>query len=292
MPDPHAGPSILDFEARERFRSTARRMSLDPENPWIGGYVDYEWHHGRHVLECSGARISGARVLEFGCNLGATSIVLTTLGAAVTAVDVNPRYVELARLNAACYSLDQRIEFLHVPDTTRLPFVDDQFDLITCNSVLEYVPHAVVGAVQRELDRVLKPGGAIVIEGTSNRLCPWERHSRQWFVNYLPRFVDRFVARTFERGISPWQVRFGFGPGYSDAAMSDRGAAYFESRKRMGMSGPRMMVLRTLTRMLAPLHISVGLLTPTISVLLRKDRDFSSPPALPHDPTAIRARGQ
>ena len=151
-------PKICNSEAREQFRAAARRLALDPDNLWVGGYVDYEWHHSRHVLETAGVTVPGAKALEFGCNFGATSIMLAALGACVTGVDVNADYLELARLNIACYGLEQRVAVLHVPDATRLPFDDGHFDLITCNSVLEYVPHAILGSVQRELDRVLKPG--------------------------------------------------------------------------------------------------------------------------------------
>jgi len=271
-------PTVCNPDARERFRSTARRYSLDPDNPWLGGYVDYEWRHGRHVLECSGITIARARALEFGCNIGATSIVLATLGAAVTAVDVDPKYVELARLNAVSYGLRERIEFLHLTDATRLPFPAGFFDLITCNSVLEYVAHDSLAAVQRELDRVLKPGGAIIVEGTSNRLWPREMHSGRWFVNYLPRFVDGLVDRHFERGVAPWRARRGFGPGYQDLSIADRSGAYLESRKRMGMSSGKRLALAAGAWMLAPLRLSVGLVTPSLALWLRKGRSPGGKP--------------
>src|SRR5260221_7632610 len=118
------------------------------------------------------------------------------------------------------------------------------------------------GAVQGERDRLLKPGGTIIVEGTSNRLSPWEVHSKSWFVNSLPRFVDRLVARNFTRGVFPWQIRFGFGPWYPDVALTDRGTAYIESRKRMGMSATKQALLATGARALVPLRLSIGLLTP------------------------------
>lgn len=273
-------PKICNLEAREQFRAAARRLSLDPDNVWVGGYVDYEWHHSRHVLESAGMTVSGLKVLEFGCNFGASSIMLTALGACVTGVDVNADYLELARLNTAGYGLDHRIAILHVPDATRLPFDDGQFDLITCNSVLEYVPHAILGSVQRELDRVLKPGGTILVLGTSNRLWPREMHSRRWFANYLPRWVDALWSTDVQRGVFPWQVRFGFGPRYRDIDLQDGGARYREARRRMGMSGRRRMLLTAAARLLSPLRISAGLLTPSISVLLRKDDRVSPPMAL------------
>lgn len=46
-------------------------------------------------------------------------------------------------------------------DAARLPFRDDSFDRIICTEVLEHVPDP--DAAARELVRVLKPGGAIVV---------------------------------------------------------------------------------------------------------------------------------
>src|SRR5262249_11833704 len=120
-------PMVRNTVARDQFRSAARRFSLDPDNRWVGGYVDLQWDRGRHVFECSGIPIVRAEALEFGCNIGATSIVLAVLGAHVTAVDIDSRYVELARLNAASYGVEDRIDFLHLTDTTRLPFPDGFF---------------------------------------------------------------------------------------------------------------------------------------------------------------------
>lgn len=272
-------PKIRNSEARDQFRATARRLGLDPDNLWVGGYVDYEWHHGRHVLDTAGIKVPDAKVLEFGCNFGATSIMLATLGARVTGVDVNSDHVELARLNAASYGLESRIEVLHVPDTTRLPFADEQFDLVTCNSVLEYVPHAILKTVQREIDRVLKRGGNILVGGSSNRLWPREIHSRRWLVNYLPRCVDSLLSTDFQRGVFPWQVRFGFGPQYRDAGLADGGVSYLEARRRMGVTKRRRMLLSAAIAVLYPLRISVGLLTPSISLQLRKETRASAPTA-------------
>jgi len=264
-------PKICNTEAQERFRSSARQMSLDPDDPWVGGYVDYEWNHIRHVFENIGIVVSGRNIMEFGCNMGATSIILAVMGARVTGVDVNRDYVELAKLNAESYGLGEQIDFLYMPDTTQLPFQDGQFDLITCSSVLEYVPHGILKRVQREIDRVLKPGGLLRISATSNRIWPQEVHSRRWLINYMPRCLDRMLSPYTRRGVSPLRMRFGFGPGYRDLTLADGGAGYLRAKRRMGMEGAKMMLLQMAVRLLSPARISVGLLTTSISLFLRKE---------------------
>jgi len=264
-------PQIVDRGALEEFRSAARNWSLDPDNAWVGGYVDYEWRHGRHIYECLDAPVAGARILEFGCNVGATSIVLARMGGQVTGVDVERKYVELARLNAASYGFARNIDFQHTPFSTSLPFGDGHFDLIVCNSVLEYVRCCDLAPSLRELDRLLKVGGLILIQGTSNRLWPREMHSRRWLVNYMPRIVDRYLQKDLQRGVFPWEVRKGLGSRYVDLDLLDRGGAYLEARKRMGASDLWIGLLRVSMQALHPLQVTVGWLTPSISMQLRKE---------------------
>lgn len=264
-------PTITHLAARETFRSLALRQGHDPDGVWTGGYVDYEWEHARHVFESRGAALAGARVLEFGCNLGATSIVLAACGATVTGVDVSLASVDLARANAACYQVSGSVEFIHVPDTRALPFAAQEFDFISCNSVLEYVPPPLLPAVQQEIDRTLKIGGVIYITGTSNRLAPREVQSQKWLTNYLPRAWDTvlFRGRSIQRGVFPHQIRRGFGD-YENLDWIDGGAGFLESRRRMGMSRAKLALLATANRLLHPLGLTVGLITPSLSVTLRK----------------------
>ena len=74
-----------------------------------------------------------------------------------------------------------------------------------------------------------------------------------------------------ERGVSPWRLRQGFGEGYTDLLSGRRGIQqYIELKERMGMNGWRIRSLRTTAPILAASGISLGLLLPYATVLLRK----------------------
>jgi len=246
-------------------------MGLDPDDLWVGRYVDYEWNHSRHVFVHACDSLEEQQVLEFGCNYGATAIVLATLGATVTAIDINKQYVELAKLNAARYGLSEKITFRHVTDTTQLPFETAQFHLVSCNSVLEYVPPGILQKVQHEIDRVVAKNGLIFIAGTSNRIWPKEVHSGKWWVNYLSPRLDNilFSGQNLERGVFPWQVLRGFGD-YQNADLISSGKAYLAAKASMGVAQNRLQILNMANRILSVLGITVGLVTPSISVTLRK----------------------
>src|SRR5437870_3039843 len=150
-----AMPRIQNPEAQEQFRTLVRGRKLNPDDPWVGGYVAYEWTHGRYVFETYVPLLQGKRVLEFGCNVGASGIVLASLGADVVGVDIEADYVAMARAQAESYGLTSCLSVLHITDIQSLPFPDSHFDLIICNSVLEYVHPAWRASVQAELVRVL-----------------------------------------------------------------------------------------------------------------------------------------
>ncbi|WP_437308922.1 class I SAM-dependent methyltransferase [Sorangium sp. So ce388] len=267
--NPLSPPAVQDADADRRFRECAHRHGWDPDDPWVGGYVAWEWRHSRHAYDDLFTSVRGKKVLEFGCHLGATSVVLATLGADVTAIDVDPAYVELTQLNAERHGVGDKVRAVHVPDTASMPFADGEFALVSCNSVLEYIPPDALGAVQREIDRVLERWGFIVILGTSNRLWPIELHSRRPLMNYVPRALRPLFPGRSIYSVFPWQLRRGFGD-YADISQQDRGRLIVDLKAKMGMSGPRLMAFSAANRVLGPLGMHVGFVSPTVTMVLQK----------------------
>lgn len=263
-------PRVVDAGTNAKFREAALGRGLDPDAHFVGGYVDREWRHARPILLGYVGSLQGKEVLEFGCHSGATAIVCAALGALVTGVDIDDAVLGLARLNADRFGLSDRIRFQHVEDTRYLPFGSEQFDLVTCNSVLEYVPHGQLADILREIDRVLRPGGVVAILGTSNRLAPREGHSRTLLVNWIPRALDRFLpAAKMRRGLWPWEVRAGFA-GYEDLTAADWGAAYVAAKREAGFSPMRLRMLAMANRLLVPVGFHAGIATAFCSMMLRK----------------------
>jgi SAM-dependent methyltransferase len=98
--------------------------------------------------------VEGAAVLELGCGAGDLSLELLRRGARLTAVDVSPGMVDLARSRAQGHEAT----FLVAPaEKTSLP--SESFDLAVGKWVLHHVD---VPAAAAELRRVLRPGGRAV----------------------------------------------------------------------------------------------------------------------------------
>ena len=261
-------PAVCFLEHHASFESKASSMGFDPSDPWVGGYVQYEWEHLRHLIEALPTQISGLRVLEVGCNLGASAIVLSQMGAVVTAFDVSADFVELARLNALRHGLVD-IVFNHIEDSRSLPYGTHQFDMVCCNSVLEYVPAACQQSLISELSRVLSPQGLVLITGTSNRIWPCEVHSQRWFTNYLPSALDVLLGSSRQRGLFPWRVRKAFGENFVNLDTGTAGGYFERSRTAIGMSPSVLSKILMAARML---KVGPGFLTPSMSCILQKIR--------------------
>ncbi|MDK2990630.1 MAG: hypothetical protein PWR16_2159 [Methanoculleus sp.] len=103
-----------------------------------------------------------AAVLEIGCGNGKTLGALVRRFPCVTAVDISPRAVALARRHPTTAAAS-----LAVADARRLPFRDAAFDAIILVHILGHLPLPDRKAVASEVFRVLRPEGTAFFRGFS-----------------------------------------------------------------------------------------------------------------------------
>jgi SAM-dependent methyltransferase len=99
---------------------------------------------------------SGSRILDVGCGTGVVAITAAKAGAQVTALDLTPELLDVARENARI--ADVEIDW-HEGDIEKLPFGDATFDVVTSQFGHMFAPRPDVAVA--EMLRVLKPGGTI-----------------------------------------------------------------------------------------------------------------------------------
>jgi len=115
-----------------------------------------EWHLlARDYLD-QGAVVTGRAVLEIGCGRGSFAEWLAAAGARLTAADFSPVAVDTARTHSGYPSINWRVE-----DIQRLTFPDANFDVVVSCETIEHVPEPLRAV--RELTRVLRPGGILVL---------------------------------------------------------------------------------------------------------------------------------
>ncbi|MEN8704516.1 MAG: class I SAM-dependent methyltransferase [Nocardioides marinisabuli] len=100
--------------------------------------------------------VAGLEVLDAGCGSGPLAEALRARGAAVSAFDLSPVMVELARERLGG-DADVRVADLGAP----LPYADDSFDLVVVSLALHYVEDW--DSALAELRRVLRPDGRLTV---------------------------------------------------------------------------------------------------------------------------------
>jgi len=100
-------------------------------------------------------------VLNVGCGIGVGSIYIAKkYGCHVVGVDISEKMIEWSRQRAKEEGVEDKLEF-HIADVLSLPFKEDRFDVVFCESVLIFVEDK--GRAIRECVRVTKPSGYVGI---------------------------------------------------------------------------------------------------------------------------------
>lgn len=122
-------------------------------------------------------------VLEIGCGVGITPCYAArTLGCQVTAIDRSARMLAWAQRRVRRERLDARVLLVNA-DATALPFADNSFDAVVCESVTAFVPDKA--RALSEYARVVRPGGLVgLTEGVWLEPPPVE------LVEYLTRAMN------------------------------------------------------------------------------------------------------
>jgi SAM-dependent methyltransferase len=121
---------------------------------------DFAAYLGQVALPLQGAVLDaahvtpGTRLLDARCGAGFLALLASLRGARVTALDASAALLAIARerLTAAV---------VREGDLEALPFADASFDAVTAVNSIFYA--ADMAAAMRELSRVVRPGGRVVV---------------------------------------------------------------------------------------------------------------------------------
>src|SRR3954454_22142488 len=137
---------------------------------YFGAVRDFWWNLDQIEVFARRVGLEDSRsVLDVGAGVGHWGRLLSHVlspEAAVVGIDREPRWVEEASANASAAGLSDRFSY-RAASAEELPFEDETFDLVTCQTLLIHVadPRAVI----EEMLRVTKRGGLVLASEPNNR---------------------------------------------------------------------------------------------------------------------------
>ena len=190
-----AGPTNVNPAETAKFdRLAARWWDPDGESRPL-----HDLNPVRLAYVASRSTLAGTRALDVGCGGGLLSEAMARAGAEVTAIDLAPAVLDIARLHlhesglAVDYRLTS-VESLAIA----MPTV---FEVVTCMELLEHVPDPA--SVIRACAALLKPGGRLFLS-TLNR-TPLAFGAAILGAEHVLRLLPRGTHR-YDRFLKPSEV--------------------------------------------------------------------------------------
>jgi ubiquinone/menaquinone biosynthesis C-methylase UbiE len=109
---------------------------------------------------------AGDSILDAGVGTGNLALLLEKEGARVVGLDFSEGALDAYKRK------NSKASVVKADLTQSLPFEENYFDTIVSNNVLYNIPREKRGAVIREFERVLKPGGRIVLSNIHKNFKP------------------------------------------------------------------------------------------------------------------------
>ena len=162
--------------------------------------------------------LRGTSIIEIGCGTGSSTAAFAPFADVVYGYDISPSSIAAAKVRLDAHGLADRAELIVSPPAELLTTVEarhaaDPADIVLLYALLEHQTVDERIETLRLAQRVLKPGGVIVVTETPNRLTYFDRHTSQLpFFHLLPvelqlLYADRSPRPTFAENIAAHRER-------------------------------------------------------------------------------------
>jgi ubiquinone/menaquinone biosynthesis C-methylase UbiE len=191
-----------------RLEAALRADGTDPAHPTIEALAPYDQFHGRGLEATKDmAALVGVRrtdhLLDVGSGLGGPARYLSTVfGCRVTGIDLTPEFCAIAEHFTRLVGLEARVRF-HVGNALAMPLDDATFE--GAYSMFVSMNIADKAQLYREIHRVLKPGGWLVLseiaQGEGDDVMyptPWAATAAESFLSTAERTREGLRSAGFE----------------------------------------------------------------------------------------------
>jgi ubiquinone/menaquinone biosynthesis C-methylase UbiE len=182
------------LEAKQEETQSIKKWRRAARN-WLAEYADCRARDlVLEVVENVVKLKSSARVLDVGCGPGKWTRLFAKKCSAVTAIDLSPRMITLAKnsLGKEAGNVD-----FHVMNVSKLRFPDNKYDLVNCVTVLQHIlDDEEWEFAVNEIVRVTRPGGKVLLYENAPNLVVVRRtpHLHVKSMKYYSREFEKHGA--------------------------------------------------------------------------------------------------
>lgn len=138
----------------------------------------------------------GEKILDVGCGVGTFAYHSAKAGAHAWGIDYSRKSIEVAKILCNRFGVSSKTEFITCDATKKLSFEDFFFDKIVAADFMEHITDQQKEEAIKEMCRVLKPLGLIII------------FTPNGFREAIG-FIKRKIERLFKKNISETRLHFG-----------------------------------------------------------------------------------
>ena len=132
--------------------------------------------------------VKNKSILEVGCGSGLASLYLAKQGAKLTLLDIAPKALAFAQ---KAFQKEKLPVKLVEGDAFVMPFKDNHFDIVWNSGVIEHFVDSKKVAMMKEMWRVTKPGGKLIIMAPNK----WD----------LPFMVAKIILKLRKKWAFGWE---------------------------------------------------------------------------------------
>lgn len=147
-------------------------------------------------------RLKGARVLDVGCGAGLLSEAMAAAGAQVSALDLAPELIEVARLHLLESGLQVDYQCRAISEVAVAE--PEGFAVVTCMELLEHVPDPAT--LLRDCARALQPGGHLFVSTLNRTLAAFALGivAAEYVAGIVPRGTHRYAQFVRPSELAAW----------------------------------------------------------------------------------------